>query len=263
MRLLKMPSNNQKIKISSVSYLNARPFIYGLKNSSLINDIKLSLDTPALCAEKLISGDVDLALVPVAAIPLLKKKFIVSDYCISAEKRVASVMLFSNVPIQQIERIYLDYQSKTSALLLKFLAKHHWCISPQWVDASEGYENKIKENIAGLIIGDRALLLSDKFLYNYDLVTEWNKVTHFPFTFACWVANKKLPRQFLNDFNNALRNGVNSTDKVVGEIRKEKIYDKIDLPDYFNNCIKYNFDEEKKDGVRVFLAFTGFGVRHF
>ena len=252
-----------KIKIAAVSYLNARPFIYGLKNSPLINDIFLSLDTPAHCAEKLISGDVDLALVPVAAIPFLKRKIIVSDYCISAEKRVASVMLYSNVPIQKVKRIYLDYQSKTSVLLVKFLAKHHWCISPEWIDASKGYEKKIQNDTAGLIIGDRALLLSHKFTYKYDLVTEWNKVTHFPFTFACWVANKKLPRQFLNDFNLALRRGVRSIDKVIGEIKKEKSYSKIDLHDYFNNCIKYDFDEEKKDGVRVFLAFAGFGVRHF
>jgi len=253
----------QKIKIAAVSYLNAKPFVYGLENSPLINDIDLILDNPALCSAKLISGDVDLALVPVAAIPFLKRKIIVSDYCISAEKRVASVMLFSNVPIQKVKRVYLDYQSKTSVLLVKFLAKYHWCISPEWIDASEGYEKKIQNDTAGLIIGDRALLLSDNFTYKYDLVTEWNKVTHFPFTFACWVANKKLPRQFVNDFNLALRNGVNQIEKVIREAKKEKSYGKIDLNDYFNNCIKYDFDEEKKDGVRVFLAFAGFGVGHF
>lgn len=252
-----------KIKIAAVSYLNAKPFVYGLENSPLINDIDLILGNPALCSAKLISGAVDLALVPVAAIPLLKRKIIVSDYCISAEKRVASVMLFSNVPIQEVKRIYLDYQSKTSVLLVKFLAKHHWCISPEWIDASEGYEKEIQNDTAGLIIGDRALLLSNKFTYKHDLVTEWNKVTHFPFTFACWMANKKLPPQFVKDFNLALCSGVNQIEKMIGEIKKEKSYEKIDLHDYFNNCIKYNFDEEKKDGVGIFLAFAGFGVGHF
>ena len=253
---------NEKIKIACVSYLNAKPFIYGLKKSSLIHAIDLTLDNPARCAEKFLSGEVDLALIPVGEFPLLKRNIIVSDYCISAEKRVASVMLFSNVPIQEVKRIYLDYQSKTSVLLVKFLAKHHWCISPEWIDAREAYEKEIQNDTAGLIIGDRALLLSDKFSCKYDLVTEWNKVTHFPFTFACWVANKKLPAQFLNDFNSALCNGVNQIEKMIGEIKKEKSYEKIDLHDYFTNCIKYNFDEEKKDGVRVFLAFAGFGTGH-
>lgn len=253
---------NEKIKIACVSYLNAKPFIYGLKKSSLIHAIDLTLDNPARCAEKFLSGEVDLALIPVGWFPLLNRKIIVSNYCISAEKRVASVMLFSNVPIDQVKRIYLDYQSRTSVLLVKFLAKHHWHISPEWVDAEEGYEQKIQDDSAGLIIGDRALLLSDKFTCKYDLVTEWNKVTHFPFTFACWVANKKLPSQFLNDFNKALHYGVSNIDKVIDAIEKESPSRKIDLHDYLSNCIQYDFNEEKKDGVRIFLAWTGFGTGH-
>ena len=60
------------IKISAVSYLNTLPFIYGLKQSKLIDTIDLHLDYPAVCADKLINDEVDLALVPVVVIPILK-----------------------------------------------------------------------------------------------------------------------------------------------------------------------------------------------
>ena len=67
-----------KYKISTVSYLNTIPFIYGLKNSPIFGQIELSLDFPALCADKLIRGEVDIALVPVAVIPQLENAYIIS-----------------------------------------------------------------------------------------------------------------------------------------------------------------------------------------
>ena len=48
------------IKVSAVSYLNTMPFIYGLKNSTIFNQIELSLDYPSLCADKLLKGQVDI-----------------------------------------------------------------------------------------------------------------------------------------------------------------------------------------------------------
>ena len=57
------------IRISAVSYLNTIPFIYGLKQSELIDNIDLRLDYPSVCADKLINNEVDLALVPVVVIP--------------------------------------------------------------------------------------------------------------------------------------------------------------------------------------------------
>jgi len=61
---------NEKIKISAVSYLNTLPFVYGIKNSGFLADLdyQLGLDNPADCAGKLIGGQVDIGLIPVAAI---------------------------------------------------------------------------------------------------------------------------------------------------------------------------------------------------
>ncbi|MDC0204784.1 hypothetical protein OAJ65_03205, partial [Flavobacteriales bacterium] len=60
------------IKISAVSYLNTIPFIYGLRNSLIFDQIELFLDYPSLCADKLLKGQVDIGLVPVAVIPKLQ-----------------------------------------------------------------------------------------------------------------------------------------------------------------------------------------------
>ena len=106
------------IKVSCVSYLNSQPFIYGLKNNSIINEIELSLDVPSVCAEKILSGKADIGLIPVAVIPQLKESHIISDYCIGADGKVETVLLLSDVPLEKIKSILLDYQSRTSVLLL-------------------------------------------------------------------------------------------------------------------------------------------------
>src|SRR5260370_33421252 len=143
------------IKISCVSFLNSQPFIYGLKNNSVINDIELSLDVPSACADKLKNGTVDIGLVPVVLIPELKESHIISDYCIGADGKVESVLFLSEVPLEKIKSVLLDYQSRTSVMLAKILANKFWNIFPEWVDGLNDFEKNIKEETAGLVIGDR------------------------------------------------------------------------------------------------------------
>ena len=96
----------KKIKVSAVSYLNTTPFLYGIANSEVKNLIDISLDIPSDCAKKLLSGEVDLGLVPIAVLPLLKEYHIVTDYCIGAQGNVDSVALYSDVPLSEISTIY-------------------------------------------------------------------------------------------------------------------------------------------------------------
>ena len=58
-------------KISCVKYTNSLPFIAGLKKSFSPDEIKLELDTPADCYQKLIEGKVDIGLVPVVALGVI------------------------------------------------------------------------------------------------------------------------------------------------------------------------------------------------
>ena len=119
---------NGEIKILAVSYLNAKPFIYGLEHSNLLTNYKLELDIPSVCADKLLNNKVDIGLVPVAIIPFFKDYTILTDYCIGAKGAVGSVMLYSDVPLNEIENIYLDYQSRTSVALVQIIAANYWKI---------------------------------------------------------------------------------------------------------------------------------------
>ena len=241
-----------KYKVSAVSYLNTVPFIHGLKQSELIHNIDLHLHYPSICADKLINGTVDLALVPVAVIPKLKDSYIISDYCIGADGAVDTVCLYSDVPITEIESIGLDYQSRSSVALLKVLLKEYWQLKPELKKVDIGFEDSIKGDHAALVIGDRGFALNTNHDYIYDLSAIWKKMTGLPFVFAAWVANKKLPQYFISNFNTALEKGLSDIDRVLA-LEGDNYPHCINPEDYLNNKISYNLDAEKKKGMELFL----------
>ena len=244
----------EKIKISVVSYLNSKPFIFGLQNSTLIDSIDLQLDIPSVCAQKLVNGDVDIGLIPVAVIPKLKEHYIISDYCIGAEGKVASVILYSNVPLSEIKTVLLDYQSQTSVTLVKVLAKYFWKIHPDWENTGTDFEQTISGTTAAVIIGDRTFGLENQYNYEFDLAEEWQKFTKLPFVFACWVANKKMDDLFIEAFNNSLQTGLENRHALIEKLKENNFY-KTDLENYLFQKIKYNFDAEKKKALKLFLEY--------
>jgi chorismate dehydratase len=126
----------KKIKVGAVTYLNTKPLIYGMQQESFLKYHELILSYPAKLAEMLKKGELDVALVPVALLPELPEYHIVSDYCIASDHEVASVCLFSEKPLSEIKRVYLDYQSKTSVALLKILFKQYWKQEVEWLAAT-------------------------------------------------------------------------------------------------------------------------------
>ena len=241
-----------KIRVSAISYLNSIPFVYGLEKSSLKSQIELSLDIPSECAKKLLNNKVDLGLVPVAIIPQLKFSEIISSYCIGSNGPVETVCIFSQVPLNDIEEIQLDFHSKTSVQLVQLLSKKYWGISPKFKNAKEGFENDLTDKQAGVIIGDRAYQYRSQFKYVYDLSEEWKKYTGLPFVFACWVANKSLPKQFKQSFVEALGYGLDRLDLSLEE-KGMNFSSSINQKRYLTEIISYDLDTEKKHSLARFL----------
>ena len=240
---------DKKIRVAAVSYLNTKPLIYGFEHGMMKDEIELVFDYPARVAGMLLNNEADIGLVPVAIIPQLKEYYLISDYCIGAVHPVASVCLFSDVPVNDIKEILLDYQSKTSVALLKILLKECWCVNPVLTHTIDGYLQMIKGSTAGLIIGDRALKQRYRSAYVYDLAEAWQQMTGLPFVFAAWVANKKLPDPILQSFNNATGEGLHHLDEIVASNH----FDDYDLYTYYTRNIDYTFDEKKKQAMKLFL----------
>lgn len=232
-----------------MSYLNTKPLVYGFEHGMMEDQVELLFDYPARVANMLLSDEIDIGLIPVTELGKLSGYQIISDYCIGASEAVASVCLFSEVPIDEVEEILLDYQSRTSVALLKILLKEYWKIQPRLIEANFGYEQNIKGTTAGLVIGDRALLQRKHSTYIFDLAEAWQTMTGLPFVFAVWVANKQLPAAFKASFNLATAEGFKHIDEIVVNLE----FPTYDMQYYYRSNIDYVLDERKRAAIELFL----------
>jgi chorismate dehydratase len=240
----------KKIRVGAVSYLNTKPLLYGIRNHPVFDRIELIEDYPANIAQMLIDDKVDVGLIPVAATLRLKEWHLITDYCIGSDGPVASVCIFSEVPIEEIRSVYLDYQSRTSVNLARILLREYWKKEVQFIDANgEDFRAKIMGDAAGVVIGDRALEQRLKSRFIYDLGEAWKAHTGLPFVFAAWISNKLLDKQFVLDFNEANGYGITQIDTVRTMIE----FPAFDLEQYYKKSISYHLDAGKKNGMQLFL----------
>lgn len=224
--------------------------LYGIKHHPIMNEIELVEDYPARIAQMLMEGQVDVGLIPVAATLKLNEWHIVGTHCIAADGAVASVCIFSEVPMSQIENVYLDYQSRTSVNLAKVLLKEYWKKDVVFIDASgEDFRDKIKGTTAGVVIGDRALEQRQHAPFIYDLAEAWKAHTGLPFVFAAWISTRPLPQEFIRKFDEAIALGLEHLDEVVAE----NPYPVYSLDEYYRKNINYRLDGYKKEGMDRFL----------
>jgi len=235
-----------------VSYLNTKPLLYGLEQGQLSNEVELVLDYPANLVKRLNANQIDIGLIPVGALPSLGEYQIISDYCIGTEGEVASVAVFSEVPMEEIDTVFLDYQSRTSVMLCKILFEKHWKKEVHFINAEdESYIDKIHGNVAGLVIGDRALKIRDAFKYKFDLGLGWKAMTGLPFVFAVWVSKKEISEEFIPLFNEANGMGLSKINLIISH-NNESTYS---MDTYFRKNISYRLTEDMKESMRLFLSF--------
>lgn len=239
----------RKIKVGIVNYLNTAPLIYGLENSPVKNKIELIPDYPANLARDLKDKKIDLGLVPVAVIPDLEEWNLVSNYCIGCDGPVASVCIFSEVPIEEVKTVILDYQSRTSVELAKILLRDYWKLDVLLVPGAEDFRKDINGTTAGVVIGDRALEQRKKSSYIYDLGEAWKHHTGLPFVFAAWVGYHAFDPQFVDAFNAANAYGLQHLPEVIAA----HPYHLFNLEDYYTKHISYELNAAKRKGLELFL----------
>jgi len=240
-----------KLRIGVVSYLNSQPFTHGLE--LLEESVQVISDSPSGLADKLMASRLDLALVPVAMIPHLPNARIVSRYGIAADGPVKTVCLLSELPLEELDTIYLDYQSRTSVALVQLLFRDLWKQTVKFVAAYPGYESEIKGHTGGVVIGDRVIPLLEKFQHVYDLAAAWKQLTGLPFVFAAWVVVKELPATTLSELDRVFTAGLSQRAAIA---RNYAYLDnsKFSTAEYLENTIHYLLDDSKLKGLQKFLA---------
>ncbi len=116
------------IRLGAVDYLNARPLTYGLEQRSDL--FSLRYDPPSQCAVLLHEGHIDVGMIPAIEYCRGPEYRIVPGMGIISKGTVASVALFTKVPVSRIRTIAADTSSRTSNALLRILCHEQFGIAP-------------------------------------------------------------------------------------------------------------------------------------
>jgi chorismate dehydratase len=236
------------VRVGVVSYLNSLPLVHGLRHS-LAGEAELVLDYPSRLPSLLSSGAVEIAMLPVAAMPHIAGARLAADYGIAADGPVASVALFSQVPMDEIEEVMLDNESCTSVALAQLLLRDFWRKDVKLRPAQPGYIEQISGRTAGVIIGDRALQHGNRFAYRWDLAAAWKEWTGLPFIFAAWVSVRDLPPGFIQRFNAANEDGMLHIPQVVAAHAQAP----YDVAAYFRDNLRFRLTPQMREGMAMFL----------
>jgi len=242
----------KKLKMMAVSYLNTKPFLFGLKAKGLEDVFDIDIDYPSKCAERLKNEEVDLALVPVAVLPELGTYHLVSDYCIGCDGEVKTVCIFSHKPLEQVKQIYLDFHSKTSLALAKILLKEYWQMDIPMIDLNLPIGQEYGEDTAIVAIGDKTIALSEYYRYTYDLGAYWKQLTGLPFVFAVWVSKKPIDPLIKLNLEEAFAFGLKNIESVIKSLPAQN--ENFDLKKYYEKNISYDLNALKLKALALFLS---------
>jgi chorismate dehydratase len=240
------------LRLGAVSYLNTKPLVYGLDAQG--DRFTIRFDVPSLCATLLHEGRVDLGLIP--AIEYLRDDYaIVPDVSIASDGEVASVAIFTRVPIGQVKTLALDTSSRTSVALTRVMCAKRWQIEPEFVAAEPDVTGMLTRADAALVIGDIALEIDPVALgvTKIDLGLEWLALTGLPFVYAMWtgrpgVASKEQCRALQDARDSGVANLAEiARSEGEGDARRESRGFA-----YLRDNLKYGLGEREAAGLRRF-----------
>ncbi len=248
----------KRVSIYSVSFANSYPLNWGIMNGETSKYSDLRLTHPSAIPQAVRSGRAFAGLLPIAAIPGLPTYHIFGEHCIGSYGKVRTVTLFSALPADKIERIYLDYRSVTSVRLIKVIAKHHWKRKYEWMNTEPGFNPlDISDRDGVLIIGDSCFSMEGKFQYSYDLGEEWTDLTGLPFIYACWVSAERPEKQFIKEFINDIARGIENSEQAVSELNNLPGVSDSEVTRYIRENIDYSLDSIKMEAMKLFFDYLG------
>ena len=211
-----MPSSESKphtLRVGSVSFLNAKPLIWGLEDA---DDIDLRLDVPSGLLRGLERDHYDVALLPVIDYQRMPGLCVVPAGGIGCDGGTLTVRIFGKKPVDQIRTLACDTDSHTSVALARILFAELYQTSPAFIDWSRQSPGDEQAD-ARLLIGDKVVCEEPAgFEHQIDLGAAWKELTGLPFVFAVWTARKGVDLRDLPErLDVAKREGLANVKRII------------------------------------------------
>lgn len=256
------------LRVGQINYANCVPLFRALHPLVRGKGHLFVPGVPAVLNRMLSKGEIDLCIsssITYGADP--SRYWLVPDLSISARNRVRSVLLFSRVPIDNLNgcRIGLTSESDTSVALLKVI-----------LSCFMGFENSYQRTdlatcedlgpfSALLLIGDTAMResLRNGGCHVYDLGELWHAQTGLPFVFALWIVNREAVKgreiellDFSRDLAEAKRIAAGRIGEYAADLVGYEWFGIQELLSYWRENISYDFGVEEQKGVSTFYRYA-------
>jgi len=245
------------IRIGAVGYLNARPLTWALDRSPEYWDVRY--DLPAVCAALLHRGETDLGLIPSIEYLQSPDYRFVPGVGIGSRGPIASVALYTRVPVNEIRSIALDTSSRTSVSLIRVLCHHRFRIAPRFEPHGPDLAAMTREHDAGLLIGDPAFDVDHLSLglTKVDLGDEWTAMTGLPFIYATWTGRPgAIADADVRALQEAQAEGVASRLAIAEEYGRGDAARATKAANYLRDNVKYGLGADEATGLQTFLDYA-------
>jgi chorismate dehydratase len=245
------------VRIGAVGYLNARPLTWALDRDP--GRWQMRYDLPSVCARLLHAGEVDLGLIPSIDYLQAEDYRLVPGIGIGSRGPIASVALYTRLPLDRVRTVALDTSSRTSVTLVRVLCRHRFGIAPEFVDHGPDLAAMTSTYDAGLLIGDPAFDTDHTALglKKIDLGDEWTAMTGLPFIYAAWTGRPgALTSPDVDALQIAQAQGVRSVDDIAAEYGAGDAARTARAAAYLRDNVKYGLGRDEAAGLQLFLDYA-------
>jgi len=246
------------IRIGAVTYLNARPLVYGLEHDDRFS---IRYDVPSECARLLHAHETDVGLIP--SIEYLRGPVpyvIVPGPAVTSRGAVASVAIYTRRDPKDIRTIAMDTSSRTSVALATVMLRRRFGVTAEAVPMSPDLEAMLARADAALVIGDTALFIDHESIgaRKIDLGEEWTAMTGLPFVYACWTGwPGAVGPHDVTLLQRARDAGTAQSDAVAAAYYPDDTPRQALARRYLRDNIRYVLGHDEIEGLKTFYRYAG------
>ncbi|HEX9024295.1 MAG TPA: menaquinone biosynthesis protein [Geobacteraceae bacterium] len=256
------------LTIGRIDYANVTPIFHALREHFSCDGYRFTAGVPARLNSLLAAGEIDVCPSSSIEYALRAERYlIIPGLSISSIGAVASVLLFSHVPIEELDgcEIMLSAESATSVNLLRILMAKRFGCACRYAVSNVAPAEALGSAPAMLLIGDAALRTSmaGTGLRVYDLGTLWHEWTGLPFVFALWFCTRTAARERRQEVRKLAEELVLA--KQYAEREREHIarvspeaawmgFER--LMAYWRENISYELGGGEQNGLRLFYRYA-------
>lgn len=249
------------MKLGYIDYLNCYPFYYHMFEQKPIPGVEVISRYPSDLNRMMVEGKLDMSAISAATYSLIQDSaLLLPEFCLSSIGYVGSVILRSNLPIEELnkKKVGLTSASHTSVLLLKMLLKSYYNVEPEYVLTKP---NPTMDGLdAALMIGNEAMVRSSTPVsFSYDLGELWLRKTGYPVVFAVFAVNEAGIDTYINEITAVIKSYYKSIECLETEAEKvvkaaqDKYHDiTYDVKGYYETCLQFKFSDKLKKALRFY-----------